>query len=117
MLDDNPADAVFQHDQTSVDGVHVRSLTGVTQQQSQGLSTLLSIKPGAVHSRDAGLQHSVLTWREKKLPARLDGEPHGLKGVQKSPPHVVNVSGATVRVLVVGVVDDGRRCILVRKRV
>ena len=54
---------------------------------------------------------------------RLDGEPHGLKGVQKSPPHVgqtvyvVDVSGAIVRVLVVGVVDDGRRCILVRKRV
>ena len=60
---------------------------------------------------------------KKKRPARLDGEPHGLKGVQKSPPHVgqtvyvVDVSGATVRVLVVGVVDDGRRCILVRKRV
>ena len=59
VLDDNPADAVFQHDQTSVDGVHVRSLTGVTQQQSR-------IKPGAVHSLDAGLQHSVLIWREKK---------------------------------------------------
>ena len=59
VLDDNPADAVFQHNQTSVDGVHVQqSLTGVTQQQSH-------IKQGAVHSLDAGLQHSVLTWRGK----------------------------------------------------
>ena len=59
----------------------------------------------------------------EKLPTQLDGEPHGLKGAQKPPPHVgqtvyvVDVSGAAVRVLVVGVVDDRHRCILVHERV
>ena len=114
MLDEDAVDAVLQDHQPPVERLDGGGLRAVVGEEG-------AVEPGPVHLVHGGHHGPVLVGRE--LPGRVQGEAHGREWLEEAPVHVgqpvdvADADGAALRVRVVGLVQDGRRRVLVGEAV